>query len=77
MTVGAHRGATCDSDRSEVLIGISIAFGEKVGSSLVLMFGTIDCINDNLACFEDGFNDCGPSSMLAVTASTSSSPSHS
>jgi hypothetical protein len=54
-----------------------LTFGEKVGSGLVLMFGTIDCVNDNLACFEDGFNDCGPSSMLAVTASTSSSPSRS
>jgi hypothetical protein len=31
--------------------------GEKVASGLILMFRTIDCINNNLACFEDGFGD--------------------
>jgi hypothetical protein len=30
-----------------------------VASGLVLRFGTIDCINDNLSCFENGFNNSG------------------
>jgi hypothetical protein len=30
-----------------------------VASGLVLRFGTIDCVNDNLNCFEDGFGDSG------------------
>jgi hypothetical protein len=32
---------------------------EKVASGLVWRFGTFDCINDNLACFKDGFGDSG------------------
>jgi hypothetical protein len=39
--------------------GSPSTLGEKVASGLVLRFGTIDCVNDNLACFEDGFNDNG------------------
>jgi hypothetical protein len=38
--------------------------GEKVASGLVLRFGTVDCINDNLDYFEDGFGD--NSSVLDV-----------
>jgi hypothetical protein len=33
--------------------------GERVTSGLVWRFGTLDCINDNLACFGDGFGDSG------------------
>jgi hypothetical protein len=33
--------------------------GERVASGLVWRFGTLDCINDNLACFGDGFGDSG------------------
>jgi hypothetical protein len=33
--------------------------GERVASSLVWRFGTLDCISDNLACFKDGFGDSG------------------
>jgi hypothetical protein len=33
--------------------------GERVASGLVWRFGTLDCISDNLACFEDGFGDSG------------------
>jgi hypothetical protein len=32
---------------------------EKVASGLVWRFGTFDCVNDNLACFEDGFGGSG------------------
>jgi hypothetical protein len=32
---------------------------EKVASGLVLRFGTIDYVNDNLDCFEDGFGNSG------------------
>jgi hypothetical protein len=32
---------------------------EKVASGLIWRFGTFDCINDNLACFKDGFGDSG------------------
>jgi hypothetical protein len=32
---------------------------ERVASSLVWRFGTLDCISDNLACFEDGFGGSG------------------
>jgi hypothetical protein len=38
--------------------------GKKVTSGLVLRFGTVDCVNDNLDCFEDGFSDSG--SFLVV-----------
>jgi hypothetical protein len=33
--------------------------GEKVTSGLVWMFGTFDCVSDNLARFKDGFGDSG------------------
>jgi hypothetical protein len=39
--------------------GSTLTLGEKVASGLVCRFGTLDCINDNLACFEDGFGDSG------------------
>jgi hypothetical protein len=32
---------------------------EKVTPGLVWRFSTFDCINDNLACFKDGFGDSG------------------
>jgi hypothetical protein len=32
---------------------------ERVASGLVWRFGTLDCVRDNLACFEDGFGDSG------------------
>jgi hypothetical protein len=32
---------------------------ERVASGLVWRFGTLDCIIDNLACFEDGFGSNG------------------
>jgi hypothetical protein len=34
-------------------------FGERVASDLVWRFGTLDCVSDNLACFEDGFGGSG------------------
>jgi hypothetical protein len=37
--------------------GSPLTLGEKVASGLVWRFGTFDCINDNLACFKDGFGD--------------------
>jgi hypothetical protein len=33
--------------------------GERVASGLVWRFGTLNCVSDNLACFEDGFGDSG------------------
>jgi hypothetical protein len=33
--------------------------GERVAFGLVWRFGTIDCVSDNLDCFEDGFGDSG------------------
>jgi hypothetical protein len=33
--------------------------GERVASSLVWRFGTLDCVSDNLACFGDGFGGSG------------------
>jgi hypothetical protein len=36
-----------------------LTLGENVASGLVLRFSTIDCVNDNLDCFEDGFGDSG------------------
>jgi hypothetical protein len=39
--------------------GSPSTLGEKVASGLVLRFGTIDYVNDNLSCFEDGFDDGG------------------
>jgi hypothetical protein len=32
---------------------------EKVASGLVCRFGTFDCVDDNLAHFENGFSNCG------------------
>jgi hypothetical protein len=57
MTVGAHRGATRGSDRSELPAGSPSTLGEKVASGLVWRFGTFDCISNNLACFKDGFSN--------------------
>jgi hypothetical protein len=34
-------------------------FGEKVASGLVWRFGTFDCVDDNLAHFENGFGNSG------------------
>jgi hypothetical protein len=39
--------------------GSPSTLGEKVDIGLVLRFGIINCINDNLNCFEDGFSDNG------------------
>jgi hypothetical protein len=39
--------------------GSPSTLGEKVASGLVLRFNTVDCVNDNLDCFEDGFGDSG------------------
>jgi hypothetical protein len=39
--------------------GSPSTLGEKVASGLVMRFGTIDCVNDKLDCFEDGFSDDG------------------
>jgi hypothetical protein len=39
--------------------GYPSTLGEKVASGLILRFGTIDCVNDNLACFKDGLGDSG------------------
>jgi hypothetical protein len=50
--------------------GSPSTLGEKVASGLVLRFGTLDCVNDNLACFEKGFDTVAPSSTSASTAST-------
>jgi hypothetical protein len=33
--------------------------GEKVASGLVWRFGTFDCVSDNLAHFENGFDNSG------------------
>jgi hypothetical protein len=33
--------------------------GELVASGLVWRFGTLDCVSDNLACFEDSFSGSG------------------
>jgi hypothetical protein len=40
--------------------------GERVASGLVWRFGTLDCISNNLAYFEDGFS--GNSSFLNVSS---------
>jgi hypothetical protein len=39
--------------------GSPSTLGEKVGSGLFLRFGTINCVNDNLSYFKDGFNNDG------------------
>jgi hypothetical protein len=44
--------------------GSTSTLGEKVASSLVWRFGTLDCVCDNLACFGDGFSNS--SSFLNV-----------
>jgi hypothetical protein len=38
-------------------LGSPSTLGEKVASGLVLKFGTIDCTNNNLACFKNSFDD--------------------
>jgi hypothetical protein len=39
--------------------GSPSTLGEKVASGLVLRFGTLDCVNNNLACFENVFDNSG------------------
>jgi hypothetical protein len=39
--------------------GSPSTLGEKVASGLAWRFDTFNCINDNLACFKDGFGDSG------------------
>jgi hypothetical protein len=39
--------------------GSPSTLGNKVASSLVWTFGTIDCVSNNLECFEDSFGDSG------------------
>jgi hypothetical protein len=39
--------------------GSPSTLGERVASGLVLRFSTLDCIKDNLACFENDFGDIG------------------
>jgi hypothetical protein len=41
-----------------------LSLSEKLALGLVLRFGTIDCVNDNLVCFEDDFSNS--SSFLDV-----------
>jgi hypothetical protein len=36
-----------------------LTLGEKIASGLVWRFGTFDYVNDNLACFKDGFGNSG------------------
>jgi hypothetical protein len=38
-------------------LGSPSTLGEKVALGLVLRFDTVDCVNYNLGCFEDGFGD--------------------
>jgi hypothetical protein len=45
--------------REKFWSGSPLTLGEKVASSLVLRFGILNCINDNLACFENGFDNSG------------------
>jgi hypothetical protein len=40
-------------------LGSPSTLGEKVASGLLLRFGTIGCVNDNLSCFEKGFDNGG------------------
>jgi hypothetical protein len=40
-------------------LGSPSTLGEKVASYLVPRFGTIDCVNDNISFFENGFDDGG------------------
>jgi hypothetical protein len=40
-------------------LGSPSTLSEKVASDLVWRFSTFNCISDNLACFKDGFGDCG------------------
>jgi hypothetical protein len=37
--------------------GSPSTLGERVVSGLVLRFSTLDCVKDNLACFENDFGD--------------------
>jgi hypothetical protein len=52
-------GQRATATRVKFWPGSPSTLGEKVASGLVLRFGTIDCVNDNLACFENGFDDDG------------------
>jgi hypothetical protein len=54
-TVGKRATTTGVKFRS----GSPSTLGEKVASGLLLRFGTIDCVNDNLSCFEKGFDNGG------------------
>jgi hypothetical protein len=53
--VGQHAATTKVKFRP----GSPSTLDEKVASGLVWRFGTLDCVNDNLACFKDGFGDSG------------------
>jgi hypothetical protein len=36
-----------------------LALGENIASGLIWRFSTFDCVNDNLACFKNGFGNIG------------------
>jgi hypothetical protein len=59
MTVGAYRGATRGDDRVKFRPGSPSIPDERVASGLIWRFGTLDCVSDNLSCFEDGFGGSG------------------
>jgi hypothetical protein len=48
-----------NSDATWTYQGPSLALDEKVASGLVWRFGTFDCVSDNLAHFENGFDNSG------------------
>jgi hypothetical protein len=52
-------GQSAAASRVKFQPGPSSALGEKVASGLVWRFGTFDCVNDNLAHFENGFGNSG------------------
>jgi hypothetical protein len=54
-TMGQRAIATRVKFRS----GSPSTLGEKVASGLLLRFGSIDCVNNNLSCFEKGFDNGG------------------
>jgi hypothetical protein len=53
--VGQHAATTGVKFRP----GSPSTLGEKVASSLVWMFGTLNRVSDNFACFKDGFSNSG------------------
>jgi hypothetical protein len=59
MTVGAHHGATCGSDQSEVPAGIAIDSQREGCLRPCLEVRHLRLCHDNLACFKDGFDDSG------------------